>query len=185
MLIEDSLYDTRVDANSIVFERKYEVNVTIYSADPPAVGTALRSLFTLGHRIGRPSRPHLTALPGIELLFDPLGYISRVGVAALYPENLDRTWRGARHLHYTDGIDQTLVHTVRWLADRADVEPPETERYAQEIRGITAGLGIGAHMFTSYVPTLDGIHGRVPEIVDLLNNPNALATAGRLADAAC
>jgi opine dehydrogenase len=111
ILIEDSFYGTRVAGGEISFKRKLSVNTSIYSKDSDSALAGIRSLFPLGGLIDRPSWPDIVLRPGINLLFDPLGYIIHVGVT-LYRPNLMKTARGVRYTHYIEGIDEALAGTL-------------------------------------------------------------------------
>ncbi|MDX3767887.1 MULTISPECIES: NAD/NADP octopine/nopaline dehydrogenase family protein [unclassified Streptomyces] len=120
VLVEDSFYGTRVDAgNRINYKRKLAVNVAVYSRDATRVMRDLRELFPLGAAIGQQSWPEFVVRDGVEILFDPLGYIIHTAVA-LAERNLSRTRAGIRYTHYIDGIDQELAHRVQ-LLDRERV----------------------------------------------------------------
>ncbi|MGW2560948.1 NAD/NADP octopine/nopaline dehydrogenase family protein [Streptomyces sp. NPDC001514] len=119
ILVEDSFYGTRVIGSTIQFKRKISVNVSIYSRTPDVALCALRRMFPLGEQIGRPSWPDMHVCDGIDLLFNPLGYIIHVGVA-LDPENLDKTRQGIRYTHYIDGISPRLAARLD-LLDRERV----------------------------------------------------------------
>jgi opine dehydrogenase len=123
-LIEDSFYGTRVLDRQIDFKRKLSVNVTSYSRRPvdDSLG-ALRAIFPLGERIGRRSWPDFVPRDGVDLQFDPLGYIIHVGVA-LYGPNLARTRAGVAYTHYIDGIDRPLAAQL----DQLDQERLELGR---------------------------------------------------------
>lgn len=101
----------------VQFKRKISVNVAIYSLAPEAALAALRRMFPLGDQIGRPSWPDMHVCGGIDLLFNPLGYIIHVGVA-LARENLEKTRKGIRYTHYIDGISPALAERL----DRLDKE---------------------------------------------------------------
>lgn len=124
VLVEDSFYGTRVIGSRIQFKRKISVNVSIYSLDPDSALRSLRRMFPLGERIGRASWPDMQVCDGIDLLFNPLGYIIHVGVA-LDPENLKKTRQGVPYTHYVDGISPEL-------AIRLDLLDQERVRLAQE-----------------------------------------------------
>ncbi|MGV9452194.1 NAD/NADP octopine/nopaline dehydrogenase family protein [Streptomyces sp. NPDC003635] len=119
VLVEDSFYGTRVIGGTVQYKRKISVNVSVYSRDPDRALTALRRMFPLGEHIGRPSWPDLRVCDGIDLLFNPLGYIIHVGVA-LDPENLEKTRQGIRYTHYIDGISAGLAARLD-LLDRERV----------------------------------------------------------------
>ncbi|MGW1992874.1 NAD/NADP octopine/nopaline dehydrogenase family protein [Embleya sp. NPDC001921] len=123
VLVEDSFHGTRVTNGEISCKRKLEVNVAVYAADPEGIVQELRRLFPSGAKIGRPSWPDLILRDGIELIFDPLGYIIHAGVA-LHPENLRRTREGTTYAHYTEGIDRALAARL----DRVDRERVELAR---------------------------------------------------------
>ncbi|MCX4879079.1 NAD/NADP octopine/nopaline dehydrogenase family protein [Streptomyces sp. NBC_00847] len=108
VLVEDAFYGTRVLGDRIQFKRKISVNVSVYSPDPDAALAALRAMFPLGSQINRPSWPDMAVTDGIELQFNPLGYIIHVGVA-LDPANLAKTREGIRYTHYIDGISPELA----------------------------------------------------------------------------
>jgi opine dehydrogenase len=108
VLVEDSFYGTRVLDDRIQYKRKISVNVSVYSPDPDAALAALRGMFPLGSQIGRPSWPDMAVTDGIDLQFNPLGYIIHVGVA-LDPANLAKTREGLRYTHYVDGISPELA----------------------------------------------------------------------------
>jgi opine dehydrogenase len=123
-LIEDSFYGTRVAGRQISFKRKLTVNVTTYSPRPADQALArLRAIFPLGDRIGRRSWPDFEPRSGLDLQFDPLGYIIHVGVA-LYEPNLARTKAGVSYTHYIDGIDRALAAEL----DQLDQERLELGR---------------------------------------------------------
>ncbi|MFJ3909762.1 NAD/NADP octopine/nopaline dehydrogenase family protein [Streptomyces vinaceus] len=119
ILVEDSFYGTRVIGSRIQYKRKISVNVSVYSLDPDTALARLRRMFPLGERIGRPSWPDMRVCDGIDLLFNPLGYIIHVGVA-LDPPNLEKTRKGIRYTHYIDGISPELAARLD-LLDRERV----------------------------------------------------------------
>ncbi|MGW7046864.1 NAD/NADP octopine/nopaline dehydrogenase family protein [Streptomyces avermitilis] len=114
VLVEDSFYGTRVTGLVVQYKRKLSVNVSVYSLDPDAALATLRRMFPLGKEIGRPSWPDLHVCDGIDLLFNPLGYIIHLGVA-LDPANVDRTRRGVTYTHYIEGISPALAERLELL----------------------------------------------------------------------
>ncbi|MFI1963003.1 NAD/NADP octopine/nopaline dehydrogenase family protein [Streptomyces pathocidini] len=108
VLVEDSFYGTRVLGERIQFKRKISVNVSVYSPEPDAALATLRGMFPLGTQISRPSWPDMAVTDGIDLQFNPLGYIIHVGVA-LDPANLAKTREGIRYTHYVEGISPELA----------------------------------------------------------------------------
>lgn len=108
VLIEDSFYGTRVSGAEISFKRKLSVNASIYAPSTRQALREVRALFPLGSRIQQASWPNIVLRPGIDLLFDPLGYIIHAGVA-LHPPNIEKTRNGVRYNHYINGIDRALA----------------------------------------------------------------------------
>ncbi|MET7716168.1 NAD/NADP octopine/nopaline dehydrogenase family protein [Streptomyces sp. NPDC005407] len=131
ILVEDSFYGTRVIGSRIQFKRKISVNVAIYSLAPETALAALRRMFPLGDQIGRPSWPDMRVCDGIDLLFNPLGYIIHVGVA-LDPENLEKTRKGIKYTHYIDGISPQLANRLDQLDKERVLLARELGAEAQE-----------------------------------------------------
>ncbi|WP_435247358.1 NAD/NADP octopine/nopaline dehydrogenase family protein [Vibrio sp. nBUS_14] len=105
ILVEDSLYGTRVDfqARRITTKRKKEVNVSVVNGDA-------RTLEALGGYFAVPDLPWFPCLNRTEtknLLFDPLGFIIHSGVC-LDGDNLDKTLSGQSYNHYIEGVDRAL-----------------------------------------------------------------------------
>lgn len=142
VLVEDSFYGTRVSAGEIAFKRKLSVNVSVYSKDVDEALNVVRSMFPLGELIGRSSWPEIVPRRGIDLLFDPLGYIIHVGVA-LHAPNVDRTSRGVAYTHYIEGIDEELAQSLD-LLDRERVR-------------LAAAYGVEAELFPEIIERQYGL----------------------------
>lgn len=105
--VEDSPYGTRVhDRNEdgirpIDGKRKKSVEVTSVGNPEQGLG-AMRDLFPRGAGIGKPSWPNFVAVPGSAMPWRA-GFFIHPGVA-LWPENMARTARGEKYLHYAEGV---------------------------------------------------------------------------------
>ncbi|AOR73209.1 hypothetical protein BBJ41_37385 [Burkholderia stabilis] len=101
ILVEDSFYGTRFIANKIEFKRKKRTNVALAGPNSDKGLALLRRVFS-GPSIGKDWH-QFVPVRSLDLQFDPLGYIIHLGVA-LDDKNLERTRRGDRYLHYSEGV---------------------------------------------------------------------------------
>jgi opine dehydrogenase len=187
VLVEDSFYGTRVTGRTVQYKRKISVNVAIYSRDREDALRALRRMFPLGERIGRPSWPDMRVCDGIDLLFSPLGYIIHVGVA-LDPGNVEKTRRGISRSLSSGSLDELRVSrvlmedvpaflTIRWLAGRAGVDMPHTQAYFNDVTAGLREIGSDFRSYTTYLPYLEKIDDDGEGLRQLLNEPLLTAAA--------
>lgn len=108
VLVEDAFYGTRAARGRIDAKCKFAVNVATYSRTPDRALARLREVFPTMPGSAAASWPEFNHKRGIDLLFDPLGYIVHVAVA-LWPANLARTSQGISYNHYVDGVDPELA----------------------------------------------------------------------------
>ncbi|MBV8752645.1 MAG: NAD/NADP octopine/nopaline dehydrogenase family protein [Hyphomicrobiales bacterium] len=131
-LVEDAFYGSRAAHRRIDAKCKHSVNVAIYSRAPQRPLQQLRGLFPPMPGTHVPSWPDFKVKRGIELLFDPLGYIVHVGIA-LWPANLARTRQNIAYNHYVGGVDRELAAVLDAL---------DHERVA-----LAAAYGVAAESF--------------------------------------